>query len=72
MDKDKQEELIKEWKEIRANFFNLLDEDMLKFKKHYSSHPLYDSVVKHFDKSFRDINQIAINEIKEFLNNKSS
>jgi len=72
MDKDKQEDLIKEWKEIRANFFNLLGEDMSKFKKHYSSHPLYDSVVKHFDKSFRDINQIAKNEIKEFLNNKSS
>lgn len=61
------EQLIYEWKQIRANFFNLLREDKKKFEQHYENHPLYFSVKKHFDKSFRDVNQIAQSEIDIFI-----
>jgi len=62
------DQLIYEWKQIRANFFNLLREDEKKFEQNYDKHPLYHSVKKHFDKSFRDVNQIATKEIDIFLN----
>jgi hypothetical protein len=61
------EELITEWKNLRVKFFNILEEDMGKFEKIYSEHPLFDSVVKHFDKSFREVNQVAESEIEHFL-----
>lgn len=63
------EQLIIEWKQLRGNFFNLLREDKIKFEKSYNKHPLYSSVLKHFDKSFMDINQIAESEIDFFMNN---
>jgi len=61
------EELIKEWMKMRFNFFNLYKEDISKFHKSYHNHPLFSSVQKHFDKSFRDINQIAELEIDKFI-----
>ena len=61
------EDLIVQWKQIRGNYFNLLKEDKKEFEIAYSTHPLYDSVLRHFDKSFRDINQIAQMEIDIFL-----
>lgn len=61
------EKLILQWKLIRSDYFNKLEEDMNKFEKIYSSHPLYSSVIKHFDKDFKQINQIANNEIEIFL-----
>ena len=63
------EELLYEWKQIRANFFNLLREDEQKFENSYKNHPLFNSVKKHFDKSFREVNQLAESEIKTFLKN---
>ena len=67
MDHKKKEKLIIEWKQLRGNFFNLLQEDKQKFEKAYSHHPLYDSVIKHFDKSFMEVNQIAESEIDNLL-----
>jgi hypothetical protein len=69
MKENTKEELIIQWKQIRANYFNLFKEDMKQFDKAYCTHPLYDSVKKHFDKSFREINQIAQNEIDIYLEN---
>lgn len=66
MEKTK-EQLIKEWKTLRVQFFNVLEEDMKRFEKLYRDHHLYDSVVKHFDKSFKEVNQIAEVEIEKFL-----
>ncbi|MGB5867346.1 MAG: hypothetical protein WBG69_05675 [Arcobacteraceae bacterium] len=57
------DQLISQWKNLRFRFFNIHREDTEKFKKLYENHPLYNSVSKHFDKSFRDINQIAELEI---------
>lgn len=64
------EKLIIEWKQIRGNFFNRFNEDKIKFNKAYCTHPLYDSVIKHFDKSFMEVNQIAESEISNFLENR--
>ncbi len=60
------EQLITEWKNLRFRFFNIHKENKEKFKKLYCDHPLYSSVEKHFDKSFRDVNQIAQKEIDIF------
>lgn len=62
------DQLIVQWKQLRGNFFNVFDEDMKKFEKAHGSDPLYQSVIKHFDKSFTDINQIAQSEIAKYLN----
>ena len=67
MSNQTKEKLVIEWKQLRGNFFNLLDEDKKKFEKAYSHHPLYESVIKHFDKSFMQINQIADSEIDIFI-----
>lgn len=63
------DKLIIQWKQLRGKFFNVYDEDIKKFEKKHGSDPLYESVVKHFDKSFTDINQIAQSEIDKHLNN---
>ena len=68
MDQLQKEKLIKEWKQLRGNFFNLLNEDKTKFKKAYSHHPLYNSVINNFDKNFMEVNQVAEYEIDNFLN----
>jgi len=70
MDNKTHEQLIYEWKQIRANFFNHLKEDEIKFEKSYKKHPFYFSVKKHFDKSFKEVNQIAKSEIDLFLKKK--
>jgi len=67
MNTSKKEKLILEWKQIRGNFFNRFNEDKNKFKKAYEAHPLYPSVIKHFDKSFMEVNQIAELEIDILL-----
>jgi len=72
MNIETKETLIIQWKQLRGNFFNLLGEDIVKFEKAYASHPLYDSVLKHFDKSFMEVNQIAESEIEIFLDTQKS
>jgi len=63
-------ELVSQWKMLRFKYFNLFEEDKIKFKKRCSHHLLYDSVVKHFDKDFTQVNQIANTAIDEYLKNK--
>jgi len=63
------EQLLQQYKEMRMYYFNKFEENMEKFDKHYKDHILYESVVKHFDKSFTQINQIAKLEIDNYLNN---
>ncbi|MEA2050923.1 MAG: pyruvate kinase [Campylobacterota bacterium] len=64
------EQLIHQWKMLRAKYFNLFEENQIRFKKHCSHHPLYHSVVKHFDKNFTQVNQIAQDEIENYIKNK--
>jgi hypothetical protein len=64
IDKYTKEELITEWKQLRGSYFVVLGEDFKKFEKKYSTHPLFESVVKNFDKSFKEINQVAVKEIE--------
>lgn len=72
MDIKTKEKLIMEWKQIRGNFFNRFNEDEIKFTKAYNAHPLYDSVIKHFDKNFMEVNQVAESEIDIFLVNTTN
>lgn len=68
----KKEKLITEWKQLRGNFFNKFGEDEIKFKKAYKDHPLYNSVIAHFDKNFMEVNQIAESEIDILLANETN
>jgi hypothetical protein len=61
--------LIIQWKQLRGKFFNVFDEDIKKFEKKHALDPLYNSVIKHLDKRFTDVNQIANSEIEKHLNN---
>lgn len=61
--------LIKQYKQMRMVFFNIYNEDKQKFEKDYKDEPLYEIVVKHLDKSFTQVNQIANIEIENYLNN---
>jgi len=69
MQNKSKDSLIYEWKIIRANFFNRLGEDEEKFEKLYRNHPFYSSVKKHFNKSFKEVNQLAQKEIEIFIKN---
>ena len=70
MNKHKKEELIIQWKMLRGKYFNLFQEDTVKFKKRCSHHPLYKSVVENLDKKFTEVNQIAELEIDIYLQKK--
>ena len=72
MENKTREQLISEWKLLRGRFFNLLQEDKKKFEKYCKNDPLYESVTKHFDKSFMEVNQIAESEIDIFLSKRVS
>ena len=61
--------LIQQYKQMRMDFFNTFKEDRQKFEKIYKEHLLYEIVVKHFDKSFTQVNQIAEQEIEILLTN---
>lgn len=71
-DLETKDKLILQWKRLRGSFFIKYEEDMAKFEKLHKDDPLYSSVIKHFDKDFKQINQIAQKEIEKFLskNNK--
>ena len=66
------EQLIKQYKEMRMYFFNTVEEDLVKFEKHYGEHLLYEIVVKHFDESFTKVNQLANEEIDKLLSTIST
>jgi len=70
MNNKNKNKLIQEWKQMRFNYFNLHKEDISRFDKSYGNHPLFSSVKKYLDKSFRDINQIVDSEIDIFLDTK--
>lgn len=63
------EQLLQQYKELRMYYFNVFEEDKIKFEKRYKNHPLYSLVLKHLDKNFTEVNQIAQLEIDNYLNN---
>ena len=72
MNSNEKEKLILEWKQLRGNFFNRFDEDNSKFEKAYGAHPLYSSVVEHFDKNFMQVNQVAESAIDIYMTKTDS
>ena len=65
------EQLIRDWKLLRGAYFNIYNEDFKKFEKKHSLDPLFDSVVGNFDKSFKEVNQVAVYEIEKILDKNS-
>ncbi len=63
------EKLIDNWKRLRGSYFLKYEENMERFKKYHSKDPLFESVLRNLDKSFREINQIAEDEIDNYLEN---
>ena len=63
------EQLLENWKRLRGSYFIKYEENVERFKKYHSKDPLFESVFKHLDKSFREINQIAEDEIEWYLEN---
>ncbi|MDD2698335.1 MAG: hypothetical protein PHF17_06000 [Arcobacteraceae bacterium] len=61
------EQLIDNWKRLRGSYFIKYEEDAERFKRYHSQDPLFESVYRHLDKSFREINQIAQDEIEIYL-----
>jgi hypothetical protein len=64
---NEKEQLIENWKRLRGVYFIKYEEDSERFKKYHSQDPLFESVYRHLDKSFREINQIAQDEIEIYL-----
>jgi len=63
------EQLIENWKRLRGSYFIKYEENAERFNKYHSKDPLFESVYRHLDKSFREINQIAKDEIDIYLKN---
>ena len=66
------EQLIDNWKRLRGSYFLKYEEDMERFKKYHSQDPLFESVLRNLDKSFREINQIAQDEIDNYLEKRGN
>jgi|GEM_PF-6196345 len=66
------EKLIDNWKRLRGSYFLKYEEDMERFKKYHSQDPLFESVLRNLDKSFREINQIAEDEIDNYLEKRGN
>jgi predicted DNA-binding protein YlxM (UPF0122 family) len=66
------EKLIDNWKRLRGSYFLKYEEDMKRFKKYHSQDPLFESVLRNLDKSFREINQIAEDEIDNYLEKRGN
>ena len=66
------EKLIDNWKRLRGSYFLKYEEDMERFKKYHSQDPLFESVLRNLDKSFREINQIAQDEIDNYLEKRGN
>ena len=66
------EKLIDNWKRLRGSYFLKYEEDMERFKKYHSQDPLFESVLRNLDKSFREINQMAQDEIDNYLEKRGN
>lgn len=70
MNNKSKEQLLRDWKLLRGAYFNIFNEDFKKFEKKHSNNPLFESVVSSFDRNFKEINQVADDEIEKFLSLK--
>ena len=66
------EKLIDNWKRLRGSYFLKYEENIERFKKYHSQDPLFESVLRNLDKSFREINQIAEDEIDNYLEKRGN
>lgn len=66
------EKLIDNWKRLRGSYFLKYEENIERFKKYHSQDPLFESVLRNLDKSFREINQIAQDEIDNYLEKRGN
>ena len=64
--------LVLEWKELRNIFYNQCNSDRKTFAIKYSENPLFGSVIKNINGSFRDVESIAEKAVEEYILKRTS
>lgn len=59
--------LVVEYKQLRNEYFNKYLENRKEFALKYNKHPLFSFVMKKLHTSFRDVEQIAEQSVKEYI-----
>jgi hypothetical protein len=63
--------LVTEYKFLRGLYYNKFNEDRKEFAMKYKDHELFGYVMKKLNASFRDIESIAEQSVKEYISNKT-
>jgi len=63
-------QLILNFKELRRLYYNEYNENRKEFAIAHSSHPLFGYVMKTINTSFRDVNEVAKNEVRLFISTR--
>jgi uncharacterized protein YeaO (DUF488 family) len=64
--------LVTEFKELRRKYFNEFNENRKEFALEYRNHELFGAVMKTLNNSFRDVNQIAEDQVRDYVNRKTN
>jgi len=63
--------LVVEYKHLRGQYFNKFQEDRKEFALKYKEHELFGYVMKKLNTSFRDVEQVAEEQVKQYILNKT-
>lgn len=63
--------LVVEYKKLRGLYYNKFNEDRKEFALKYKDHELFGYVMKKLNSSFRDVEQVAEQGVKDYILNKT-
>lgn len=63
--------LVVEYKNLRGLYYNKFNEDRKEFAMKYKDHELFGYVMKKLNASFRDVEQVAEQGVKDYILNKT-
>ena len=63
--------LVVEYKNLRGLYYNKFNEDRKEFAMKYKDHELFGYVMKKLNSSFRDVEQVAEQGVKDYILNKT-